>query len=79
MSGDRQPFRHVKDPGLQVGGVTRLLLASPPEQNICPSNPANYQDPPPRDTTPDEVITTQRLVTSQLTTQNGKAHHLLPS
>ena len=49
------------------------------EQNICPSNPANYQDPPSRDTTPDEVITTQRLVTSQLTPQNVKAHHLLPS
>ena len=76
MSVDRQPFRHVKDPGLEVGAVTRLLLASPPEQNICPSNHANYREPASRDTTQDEVITTPPAGrgTSQLnvTTLNGK-------
>ena len=60
MSADRyKPFRHLKDPGLEVGGVTRLLLASPPEQNICPSNHANYREPASRDTAQDEVITTR--------------------
>ena len=74
MSADRQPFRHLKDPGLEVGGVTRLLLASPPEQNICPSNHANYREPASRDTTQDEVITTRDLATSlrKMTTIESK-------
>ena len=58
---------HQRNPHLQVdGGVTWLLLAGPGQQNICPSNHANYREPESRDTTQDEVITTPARSTSQL-------------
>ena len=65
---------HQQNPHLELGGgVTWLLLAGPAaEQNICPSNQANYRDPASPDTTQDEVITTLQPAPHHNSTLQGK-------
>ena len=62
---------HQQTPHLHLARVTWLLLAGPAEQNICPSNQANYREPASRDTTQDEVITTPARRHSTTQRYNG--------